>query len=372
MTEAESNRRLAEALWKYLKPKITKLSGTGGSGSGSGSSGDSTKRIYRQGEQYYLSYSNTELSGGEWLDEVPVRPMGRYIWHRWVIYYTDGTKEILEAVCVTGDPGDAVSPVQISSVVTKYYLSTSIDELKPAAQTASWSGDWQTGLPDVTNDTYLWYQVTTTYTNGEVSAADPVCVSAMYAKASTPAYNELSFLIESAEKTLSERVETLEGSYVSSSEWGEFKEQLNATLTTSAEGIQYNAEAYAQLKGDLDNLAEQYADYIGVTAGYVKAGVVYFDGLLPVMGIAIGQDLTTTEKEVNGVTMTVIDETSFRAIFTAQKLSFFLGEIEVASFDNNMLRTKAVWVEERMNYNGRWVTEIVNGHLIDRWIGGTT
>lgn len=68
-------------------------------------SGKDGRSIERIAEEYYLSTSRTELSGGEWSETRPDWVVGRYYWTRTHIYYTDGTEEIIGEICVTGNDG---------------------------------------------------------------------------------------------------------------------------------------------------------------------------------------------------------------------------------------------------------------------------
>ena len=57
-------------------------------------------------EQYYLSTSQTALSGGSWSTTVPTWQQGKYIWTRSVITYTDNTTTTTNGICVSGSKGD--------------------------------------------------------------------------------------------------------------------------------------------------------------------------------------------------------------------------------------------------------------------------
>lgn len=61
-------------------------------------------------EEYYLSDSQTQLTGGEWKSEAnkPTWTAGKYMWTRTKVTYTDDMVEYMAAVCVTGTPGTSV------------------------------------------------------------------------------------------------------------------------------------------------------------------------------------------------------------------------------------------------------------------------
>jgi hypothetical protein len=50
---------------------------------------------------YYLSFSNTELVGGTWTDNVLTQEKGKYLWTRNKVTYTDGAIQYESPICVT-------------------------------------------------------------------------------------------------------------------------------------------------------------------------------------------------------------------------------------------------------------------------------
>lgn len=57
--------------------------------------------------QYYLSTSETSLTGGSWSDTAPTWEQGKYLWQRFIYVFTDGTSTTGEASCLAGAKGDA-------------------------------------------------------------------------------------------------------------------------------------------------------------------------------------------------------------------------------------------------------------------------
>ena len=359
MTEAESHRRLAEALWKYLKPKIGKLT----SGQSEETGGDSGKRIYQTRERYYLSLSSTELIGGTWQDTVPIRPAGTYIWHRWVIYYVDGTRDELDPVCVTGDPGD--TGVGVVNQTMEFYLSMSPDELLSAPGGETWTGDWQSEVPTIVDDTYVWYRIRTYYSNGESTVTDPVCMSAVMNEVIAPSYGELGSLIASAQRNMEVLEETMRAEFVSRSVMGDFQSEMETRFSQSAEGLELQMQAYSQLKGNLDLLSEAFENYTAAMAGSIKVGVVYYENALPVMGVAVGQNLSTTVDE-DGVVH--IDQVNFRAIYAAKEMSFWQGDKKVAYISGQKLFINEANILAGATI-GDWEITTSNG-LAFKYVGG--
>lgn len=60
--------------------------------------------------QYYLSTSETSLTGGSWSDTAPTWEQGKYLWQRFIYVFTDGTSTTGEASCLAGAKGDAGAP----------------------------------------------------------------------------------------------------------------------------------------------------------------------------------------------------------------------------------------------------------------------
>lgn len=101
------------------------------------------------------------------------------------------------------------------------------------------------------------------------------------------------------------------------------------------------------------------------TAGYIRTGIVYYDGAAPVYGVAVGQDLTC--REVDGEK--VVEQNNFRAVFTATRLSFWQDATEVAYVSNNRLYITNITVLGGIDV-GQWSMEAAEGGLAFRWIGG--
>ena len=80
--------------------------------------------------------------------------------------------------------------------------------------------------------------------------------------------------------------------------------------------------------------------------------------------MAVGQNLTTTE--IDG--QQVVEQNNFRAVFTAQRLSFWQDSTEIAYVSNNRLYITNITVLEGMSI-GEWEISSENG-LVIRWMGG--
>lgn len=129
-----------------------------------GASGKGVKSIV---EQYYLSTSQTSLTGGSWSTTPPAWENGKYIWTRSVITYTDNTSTTTSPICSTGSTGE--TGIGVKSVAEQYYLSTSYS--------TPTGGSWQTSVPAWQDGKYIWTRVVITYTNNTYTETDPVCVA---------------------------------------------------------------------------------------------------------------------------------------------------------------------------------------------------
>lgn len=129
-----------------------------------GTSGKGVKSIV---EQYYLSTSQTSLTGGSWSTTPPTWENGKYIWTRSVITYTDNTSTTTSPICSTGSTG--ATGIGVKSVAEQYYQSTSYS--------TTTGGSWQTSVPAWQDGKYIWTRVVITYTNNTYTETDPVCVT---------------------------------------------------------------------------------------------------------------------------------------------------------------------------------------------------
>ena len=129
-----------------------------------GASGKGVKSIV---EQYYLSTSQTSLTGGSWSTTSPTWENGKYIWTRSVITYTDSASTTTDPICVTG--GKGATGIGVKSVSEQYYLSTSYS--------TTTGGSWSTTVPAWKDGKYIWTRSIITYTDNSYTETNPVCVT---------------------------------------------------------------------------------------------------------------------------------------------------------------------------------------------------
>ena len=156
----------------------------------------------------------------------------------------------------------------------------------------------------------------------------------------------------------------LEGEYVAVSDFGTYVERLSAYLEANPEALTQYYSFCSDLQANMEAVSAAFGQYRTETEGYIRTGIVGYDGAVPVYGVAVGQGLTVTD--VDGET--VVDQNNFRATFTAQRLSFWQDANEVAYVSNNRLYITNITVLGGVPL-GKWQITTASG-LAFRWIGG--
>ena len=181
-------------------------------------------------------------------------------------------------------------------------------------------------------------------------------------------YQNLKSLIIKTADTVQRRMDQLsawlEGEYVASSEFGSYVEKLSAYIEAHPDALTQYYSFCSDLQGDVDAVDAAFGSYKAGTEGYIRTGVVYYEGALPVYGVAVGQNLTTTL--VDGVE--TVAQNDFRATFTAKRLSFWQDSTEVAYVSDNRLYIRDITVLDSVTLGG-WKLASENG-LAFQWIGG--
>lgn len=110
-----------------------------------------------------------------------------------------------------------------------------------------------------------------------------------------------------------------------SDQFGALNTELTNRIALTAEGLQ-QAFTYIQ---ELEDYADDNRTYREHLNQYVNIGVVrYDDQNNPVIGIAIGENITNPDGTIN--------QNNRLATFTVDRLSFYQGAAEVAYFANNI------------------------------------
>lgn len=150
-------------------------------------------------------------------------------------------------------------------------------------------------------------------------------------KAIVDNYQQLKALvIKTADYTAgtgNSKIEEYYGTFVAKSEFGEYKEETNATITQTSTDLTQMYE-YAASLGILGN-GESDVDITDIetwTQAYIKSGLLYYDNATPKYGVAVGNvnELVTIDGHE------VINRQNLLATFTADRLSFWQSGNEVA------------------------------------------
>lgn len=181
-----------------------------------------------------------------------------------------------------------------------------------------------------------------------------------------------SLIIKTAD-TVHAEMDVLEASlsstYVAQSTFGTFSEEINNQLSVTAEGVQQSIDYQAELTDALNGISKNFNDYKIDTSGYIKQGIVGYDGAVPIIGIAIGQDIKITGTDTNGDTeYDVIDTSSNMSVWTTNKLSFLVNGVEAAYVSNGAFYVADMYVTSRLFLNNWQIS--TNRGLTIKWIGG--
>ena len=154
-------------------------------------------------------------------------------------------------------------------------------------------------------------------------------------------------------------------SYAAVSDFGSYVASLSTYLEANPEAVTQYYSFFSDLKTSVEAVDAAFQHYKVDTEGYIRTGIVYYDGAVPVYGVAVGQDLTC--REVDGEQ--IVEQNNFRAVFTATRLSFWQDATEVAYVSNNRLYITNITVLGGIAI-GAWSVEAAESGLTFRWIGG--
>ena len=182
-----------------------------------------------------------------------------------------------------------------------------------------------------------------------------------------------SLIVKSADAVRKEmdRLETeLKGSYVAVSDFGTYLEKTSQEIEEDPTKITRYFKFAADIQANVDKVDADFSAYKTDVQGYIRQGIVGYDGVTPIIGIAIGQDIRTTQTGVEteqGV-FDEIDKRSNMSVWTTEKLSFYIGGQEAAYFSNGKL-TVAQIATDRIAGAGKWDVSFTNGVKF-KWMGG--
>ena len=257
-----------------------------------------------------------------------------------------------------GEKGD--TGIGIQAVDVLYRTASSDTELSDSEMPPN---GWYTEAPTTTEGTYLWSCSKITYTDGTTSYTKPYCISVEVG-------NILDRGLEGVYSYMDERVESLSSTYVARSDFGTYREDINQRITANSTKIEQQFAFASEIQANTNRVEVDFAAYKTNVEGYIRQGIVGYDGTIPIIGIAIGQDIRTTGTSVEterGV-FDEIDKRSNMSVWTTEKLSFYIGGQEAAYFSNGKLTVSQI-ATDRITGSGKWDVSFTNGVKF-KWIGG--
>lgn len=124
-----------------------------------------------------------------------------------------------------------------------------------------------------------------------------------------------------------QRVEqTLTSSTVAASDFGDYRQSIEANIVAQADSITQVIRYYEQINTSVASFDE----YVTRTEGYISSGIVDWDGSVPLFGIAIGQNLQKDVVTVDGEEYDFIRKADFRTVITSMELAFWRDDVKVA------------------------------------------
>lgn len=186
-------------------------------------------------------------------------------------------------------------------------------------------------------------------------------------------YDKLRSLIVKTADTVEREMDALRtelsGEYMAISDFGTYVEKLNAVIEADPTALTQYYRYFSHLQAAVDAVDADFNAYRTATEGYIKTGIVDYDGAVPVYGVAVGQDLETGVDANTGET--VIEKKHFRAIFTARRLGFWEDGVEVAYVSDHRLYITRVEAMESLTV-GQWRIGAAPAEdgLTIKWIGG--
>ena len=193
------------------------------------------------------------------------------------------------------------------------------------------------------------------------------------AEAVASGYDKLRSLIvktaDAVERKMDALRTELSGEYMAISDFGTYVEKLNAVIEADPSALTQYYRYFARLQAAVDAVDADFTAYRTATEGYIKTGIVDYDGAVPVYGVAVGQNLETAVDANTGET--VIEKKHFRAIFTARRLGFWEDGVEVAYVSDHRLYITRVEALESLTV-GEWRIGAAPAEdgLTIKWIGG--
>jgi len=194
------------------------------------------------------------------------------------------------------------------------------------------------------------------------AAAIQQAASGKPSKAQTEEVNSLKALIVKTADIVRSEMDVLEtqlkSDYVAQSEFGTFQESLQNSIKATAQGVVQSYDYDAQITDIATGMGTLEAFQANVQA-YIKTGVLYYDEdtLLPVHGVAVGERLATVS--INGEQ--VLARKGMMSTFTANRLSFWQDETEIAYMTGGVLHIPKAEVSDQLTVGNYVIKRMADG-----------
>ena len=162
-------------------------------------------------------------------------------------------------------------------------------------------------------------------------------------------------------------IKRLESSYLALSDFGEYREEISREIEETASGTVENYAASIGLESYIKDSAD-LKEWQAETNGYIRKGFIYRNEAdVPVLGIAIGQNITTKAVTEDGMEQLEVSNQNM-GFFTSEGLEFYVNGERVAFFRNDGLEINNATITGRLRI-GNWEISHTDGLEI-KWIGG--
>lgn len=207
---------------------------------------------------------------------------------------------------------------------------------------------------------------------GRTESVQPVPTAAY---AQTQSANELRGLVVNTAAIIRKEMDALEtalhGEYEAiSEEWGSFAESIDTKITETAREVVREYDYDSRLNA-LQAQATGFGAYQVRTEGCIRQGFVEYDDRgVPILGVAIGQNLSGNVVTVDGVDYEQFDKGQSCAFYTAEKVSFRINGQEVAYVSNRKLYIREAEITTgTVTLGGQWQLTTGKGFAV-KWVGG--
>lgn len=212
-----------------------------------GSSGSAGKGISKIEEEYYLSSSKVEQTGGQWVTIPPAWVYGKYMWTRIKITYKDPVSvEYTTPVCDTSweAANDFKEELENQITETKTELSgvsTKVDQVEKSITNKVWKNDITTQINnyDTTTVKTIRDQVAENKTElGKITNTVSDVQTTLSTKADGSTVHELSTKVSKIEQDSSGFQQTVEKTYAKKTELDSTATSLRSDFTQRADKIE--------------------------------------------------------------------------------------------------------------------------------------